>query len=249
MPLVSSSIFASVANWHKEACDCMIGRFAHGLIRIRPVELFLQVKSRPNVGTKERSFVGGEVRDEGASDWGGFMRRHWKAVGIFVLAGALALAGSVYVFLWFVKYAQSNGMVPATLGLWTMANLVAFILNAIFWELLLIGIPVGVGAVAGWLWWRRLPYEERRGYHFGRRSGATRGSGGVSLLFFIAFCIKIYLDGNWNVPIATWTLDYVVGSMVLILEWVLIIFGIPIAIGLIWWIRHKTRKGHSQTTS
>jgi len=83
----------------------------------------------------------------------------------------------------------------------------------------------------------------------GRRSRATRGSGGLSLLFFIAFCIKVYLDGNWNVPIATWTLDYVVGSMVLILEWVLIIFGIPAAIGIIWWIRHEAKKGTSVATS
>lgn len=178
------------------------------------------------------------------------MRKHWKVVAIFVVACALALAGAVYVFLWFVKNAQSTGLVPVTLGLWTMANCVTFILNVIFWELLLIGIPVVIGAVAGWLWWRRLPDEERREYHFfGRRSRATGGSGGLSFLFFIAFCIKVYLDSNWNVAIATWTLDYVVDSMVLILEWVLIIFGIPIAIGVIWWTRHETKKGASETAS
>ncbi|TMP99172.1 MAG: hypothetical protein E6K99_05690 [Thaumarchaeota archaeon] len=177
------------------------------------------------------------------------MRKHWKAVGIFVVASALALAGAVYVFLWFVKNAQSTGLVPSTLGLWTMANLVTFILNAIFWELLFIGIPVVVGVGAAWLWWRRLPGEERRGYHSGRRSRAARGSGGLSLLFFVAFAIKVYLDGNWNVAIANFTLDYVVGSMVLILEWVLIIFAIPIAIGVIWWIRHETKKRVSETAS
>jgi len=178
------------------------------------------------------------------------MRKHWKAVAIFVVACAFALVGSVYVFLWFVKHAQSTGLVPATLGLWTMANLVTFILHAIFWELLFIGIPVVIGLIAGWLWWRRLPYEERREYHFfGRRSRATGSSGGFSFLFFIAFCIKVYLDGNWNVPLATFTLDYVVGSMVLILEWVLVIFGVPIAIGLVWWINHEMKKGASGTVS
>ena len=178
-----------------------------------------------------------------ASDWRRFMRKHWKAVGIFVVAAALALAGAVYVFLWFVKNAQSIVLVPGTLGQWTMANLVTFILNAIFWELLLVGIPVVVGVAVGWLWWRRLPGEERRGYRSFRRRSRATGGGGLSLLFFIAFCIKVYLDGNWNVAIATYTLDYVVGSMVLILEWVLIIFGIPIAIGIIWWIRHEAKKG------
>jgi hypothetical protein len=178
-----------------------------------------------------------------ASDWRRFMRKHWEAVVVFVVAGALTIAGAVYVFLWFVKNAQSTGLVPGILGLWTMANLVNFILNAIFRELLLIGIPIVGGALVGWMWWRRLPAEERRGYHsFGRRSRGASGSGGFSLLFFIAFCIKVYFDGNWNVPIATWTLDYVVGSMVLILEWVLVIFGIPAAIAILWWVRHEARK-------
>jgi len=78
------------------------------------VELFLEVKSRSKGGKKERIFVKGE---EAASDWRRFMRKHWKAVGIFVVAGALALEGAVYVFLWFVKNAQSTGLVPSTLGL------------------------------------------------------------------------------------------------------------------------------------
>jgi hypothetical protein len=171
------------------------------------------------------------------------MRKHWKAVAIFAVACALALAWSVYVFLWFVNNAQTSGLVPRSLGLWTMGNVVTLVLNAIFWELLLVGVPAVVGAVMGWLWWRRLPEDERRGYHLGRRSRSTGGSGGVSLLFFIAFCIKVYLDGNWNVPIAAFTLDYVVGSTVLILEWVVVIFGIPIAIVMLWWIRHEMKKG------
>jgi hypothetical protein len=61
-------------------------------------------------------------------------------------------------------------------------------------------------------------------------------------LFFVAFCIKVFVDGNWNVAFATWTLDYVVYSMLWILIWILIIFGIPVAIGVIWWIRHEMKK-------
>jgi len=171
------------------------------------------------------------------------MKKHWGVIAVFAVAGVLAFVGAVYVFLWFVGNAQSTGMVPASLGLWTMGNLVAFILYAIFWELLFIGIPIVIGAAIGWQWWRRLPDDERRGYHlFGRRSRRTGGSGGLSLLFFIAFCIKVYIDGNWNVPIATWTLGYVVGSMISILIWVAVIFGIPIAIGAIWWIRREMKK-------
>ena len=170
------------------------------------------------------------------------MRRHWRAVAAFVVAGALAFAGAVFVFLWFASNAQSSGLVPATLGLWTMGNLVNFALYSIFWELLLIGIPVAVGAVIGWLWWKRIPYEERAGYHFGGRSRSAGGSGGVSFLFFVAFCIKVFIDGKWNAPIATFTLNYVVGSAVTIIEWGLVIFGIPGIIALAWWLNREMKK-------
>jgi hypothetical protein len=124
-----------------------------------------------------------------------------------------------------------------------MGNVLTFILHLIFWELLVIGIPVAVGAVAGWQWWKRLPDKEKREYHvFGKRSRARSGGSGIFPLLFIAFCIKVYIDGNWNVAIATWTLNYVVDSIIAILVWTAIVFGIPIAIGLVWWIRREVKK-------
>src|SRR3990170_2688475 len=193
---------------------------------------------------RKRKFMMAETGSENGSEgWKKFLRKHWNMVALFVVAVILASVGAVYVFLWFVGDAQSTGMVPATLGLLTMGNLVTFILNAIFWELLLIGVPVALAAMAGWLWWRRLPSEEKKEDHFfGKRSRTTTGGGGISLLFFVAFCIKVFIDGNWNVAFTTWTLDYVVDSMISILIWSLIIFGIPIAIGAIWWIRHELKK-------
>jgi len=170
------------------------------------------------------------------------MRRHRAAVALLVLAGALVFVGAIYVFLWFVSSAQSSGMVPATLGLWTMANLVKFILYAVFWELLLIGVPVAIAAAAGWNWWKRISREDSRGYSFGGSSRSTGGGGGASLLFFIAFCIKVYIDGKWNVAIGTFTLNYVVDSVVTILVWGLIVFGIPAAIALTWWISREMKK-------
>jgi len=179
--------------------------------------------------------------DSGA--WKKFLKKHWTMFALFVVAAILAAAGAIYVFLWFVGDAQSTGMIPSTLGQWTMDNIVTFILHTIFWELVIIGIPVIIAAVAGWLWWRRLPNDEKKEYHlFGKRSRTTSEGSGISLLFFIAFCIKVFIDDNWNVAIGTWTFDYVVDSMISILIWSVIIFGIPIAIGAIWWIRHEMKK-------
>ncbi len=174
--------------------------------------------------------------------WRVFLRRHWGAFALFVGGCAAALAGSLLVFNWFAGNAVSTSLVPAKLGLWTISNLVHFGLYLILWEVVLVGIPVIVGAVAGWAWWRRLPDAERGEYRlFGRGSRSSRGGGGASLLFFIAFCIKVYLDGNWNSPISTFTLDYVVGSVILIIEWALIVFGIPFVVVAVWWLRHQMK--------
>jgi hypothetical protein len=184
-----------------------------------------------------------ETGMENGSEWKKFLRKHWKIFALFVVVGILAFIGAVYVFLWFVGQAQATGLVPSSLGLWTMGNIVTFILYSIFWELIFIGPPAIIGAVVGWQWWKRLPDEEKKDYRFfGKRSRRARRGGGVSLLLFIAFAIKVYIDGNWNVAIATWTLNYIVYSMISILIWMAVIFGIPIAtIGIIWWmwIRHK----------
>jgi hypothetical protein len=91
-----------------------------------------------------------EVGAVNGSDWKKFLGKHWGIIAIFAVAAIAAFVGAVYVFLWFTGSAQSMGLVPATLSLWTMGNMVAFILNLIFWELLLIGIPLTIGAVAGW---------------------------------------------------------------------------------------------------
>ncbi len=182
--------------------------------------------------------------ENGSEIWKKFLRKHWNMLVLFIIGAILASIGAILVFLWFVGNAQSTGLVPTTLSLWTMGYLVTFILHVIFWEVLLIGVPVIIAAIAGWLWWKKLPDEEKKEYHFfGKRSGATSGGGGsVSLLVFIAFCIKVLTDGNWNVAFATWTFDYLVYSWLSALIWILIIFGIPIALGIIWWIRHEMKK-------
>jgi len=175
------------------------------------------------------------------SDWMRFIKKHSVIFAVFIIAIILAIVGAVYVFWWFSGNAQSAGLVPSSLGLWSMATLVSYILHLIFWELILIGIPAVIGAVIGWQWWKRLPETEK--YRLsGKRSRSRGASGVVSPLLFVAFAIKIYVDGNWNMAISSYTLNYVVGSIILILAWIAVIVGIPLAIGLIWWIHHVVKR-------
>jgi hypothetical protein len=169
------------------------------------------------------------------SGWKKFLKKHWNIAAIFVAAGIGAIIASVYVFLWFVGNAQSTGLVPATLGMWTMGNMISFILHGIFWELLLIGIPVAVAGTLGWQWWKRLPKEETSNLSW-KQSKSSRAGEAISPLLFIAFAIKVYIDGNWNVAISTWKLDYVVGSVVTILIWIAAIAAIPAILALFLWL-------------
>jgi hypothetical protein len=183
-----------------------------------------------------------EFNAEKQPDWKRFMRKHWGIVTLFAVAAILAVAGAVYVFWWFTQNAQSTNLVPTTLNLWTMNNVVTFILYVILYELLIIGIPVAVAAILGWQWWKRLPAEEREYRIFGKGSRSRDAGGVISPLLFIAFAIKVYLDGNWNKAIATYTVNYVVGSMITILIWIAAIFAIPATIALAWWIHHELSK-------
>lgn len=175
--------------------------------------------------------------------WRKFLKKHWNMLAYWITAAIIAAISAVLVYLWFVAEAQSTNMVPMTLGQWTMAHLITFILHLIFWELVIIGIPVAIAAIAGWLWWKKIPEEERKEYEFfGRRSRTESGGGGISFLFFVAFCIKVYIDGNWNVAISSWTLNYVVDSIVTILFWGAIIFGIPAIIIALIWLNNEMKK-------
>jgi len=124
-----------------------------------------------------------------------------------------------------------------------MGYILAFLLHLILREVLFVGVPVILAAIGGWLWWRILPDEDKACMRLGTRSKATgEGGGSISFLVFVAFCIKVFTDGNWNVAFATWTFDYLVYSCLWALIWVLTIFGIPIGLGIIWWIHHKMKK-------
>ena len=185
-----------------------------------------------------------ETEIENSCDgWNKFLRNHWNMLVFWIIAAIFAAIGAILVYLWFVGDAQSTNMVPMTLGQWSMGNIVTFILHLVFWELVLVGIPVAVAAIAGWLWWKQIPDEERKEYEFfGKGSRTEQGGGGVSFLFFVVFCIKVYIDGNWDTAISSWTLEYVVDSTVTILFWGAIAFGIPaLIIGLLWLIHEKNK--------
>jgi hypothetical protein len=190
---------------------------------------------------------GANMADEIDKIWKIFLKRHWKMFTLFIIACIIAIASAIYVFIWFVGDAQATGLVPATLDLWTVGYVITFLLHMIFWELIIIGIPsIIVAAAVYFLWWKKLPADERmeyrRGHLFGKRSHRMDGGGGISFGINLGFIIKVYLDGNWNTPFAEWTFDYLVFSYLHVLLVFAAVIGIPLAIGLTFWLRHEIKK-------
>ena len=179
--------------------------------------------------------------------WIKFLKKHWLMFVLFIVIAIWAAIGTGYILLRFVEDAQLTGLVPETLGLWSIGYLVTFFLNLIFWEVIFIGIPVVIViALIYFLWWKKLPDDERKeykdGHLFGKHSSKKDGGEAITFLINIGFIIKVYLDGNWDKPFADWTFDYLMYSYLTVIIWILVIFGIPILIGGTWWIRHEMKK-------
>ena len=187
-----------------------------------------------------------ENMNEKPSDeaWRAFLRRHWKMTVAVAGLIAAAVIAAFLVFLWVVADAQATGLVPPNLGLWTVGYCFTFVIQVILWELILVAswvIPVAV--VIFFLWYRKIPVEERKEFEgrpkkkWPRRGRSASGGSGFSFLVTVTWLVIIWLEGRWNTAFGAWTFTDWVNTWVAALLWDVLIFGIPIAIVLILWIR------------
>jgi len=175
--------------------------------------------------------------------WKKFLRKHWKMSILFVIGVVVAAIGAFLVFFWFKDHAQAITLVPEYLGNWSVGTIVTLILHLIFWEFIIIGIPAIAVAGVIFLWWRKLPEEEKKEYK-GWSKKSTAGSGGFSFLIWIAWLIIVYTDDMWHKPFVDtlWTFDYLMSSWIWAVIWVLIICGIPMVVGGVAFIIYSWKK-------
>ncbi len=166
-----------------------------------------------------------------------FLKRHWRMTIVFVAIIAAAVVVAVLVLQWFVDVAQTTGFVPTTLGLWSIGHVINFILHLIFWELLLVGSWVLVLVLLVLiLWYRKLPEEER---DIKAKRGRREEGDAFGFLVGITWLIVVWLDGRWNLAFESWTFNDWVYSFLAAFAWDLLIFGIPILLAFMWWMRRE----------
>lgn len=173
--------------------------------------------------------------------WKNKIKQHWKVLAVVIAAGILIITGLIVVGIWFIESSPIGSFGSATLGQWSLDMIVAFAILLFLWELLIVGVPTclffGVG---GYLWWRRLPEEEKQEIKERDKKEKSRkaqkyggGGGGFGIFMFIAYCIYIAVDGNYNTPLMNKPYTYWLYSYMLTFMWIIIVFGIPAAIILI----------------
>lgn len=176
-----------------------------------------------------------------------FLRRHKKMALALIAVIAVAAIVAVFVFFKVVADAQVLGIVPTTLGLWSVGTFFAFILQVIFWELVFVAswlIPVVLVILI--LWYRKLPEEERKEYDLSPKRGAdprrTEGGGFFSFLVGVVWLIIVWVTGRWTLAFQAWTFNDLIYTWFVAGLWILVPCLIGGMIFLIWWLQKDTKE-------
>ena len=177
-----------------------------------------------------------ELSDE--KFWGKKIKEHMVAFIIVLIAGACIIAGLLIVLFWVIESSPIGNYGDALIGDWSLDWIVGFLWITIGWELLFVGIPTllffGVG---GYIWWKRLPEEEKAEFKARdkkkNRVKKTGGSGGGGIVIFIAYLIYMGVQGYYYAPFNSMPYSFWVYSWFLTIMWIAIVIGIPACVILI----------------
>ncbi len=171
--------------------------------------------------------------------WKEAIKKHTNAFIVMIVAAVCLIIGAVLTLFWIIEVNPFVDPQTGLIGNWTLNYIVGFFIQLILAELLFVGAPAALFfGLGGYLWWSKLPAEDKEWFRARDKKEKHRkqnwgGGGGFGFFMFIAYCIYIAVDGNYNTPIGTKPWGYWVYSWFLTLMWILIVLGIPALIILI----------------
>jgi len=190
--------------------------------------------------------------------WKRLIRKHWIITIICVAAVVGALIGGILIILLYIPASEVGGYGAWTFDEFSMGTAFVWVLYLILWEFLLVGLPVVAffGILIALLWFKILPEDEKeeikerlkkeemekKKWKRLKKRKYEGGGGGFSFLLFIGVCIYVSIDGNWLTPFGSQSFSYFIIGYLTVCVWVLIIFGIPLAIIAILWLLRKFDK-------
>jgi len=178
-----------------------------------------------------------ELSDE--QYWKKKIKEHMPLFIVIILAGACAITGFFLVIIWFIETSPIGAQGTALIGDWSLNWIVGFYILVILFELLFVGLPSGLFfGVGGYIWWSRLPDEEKAEFKAREKKNKHRkrnagGSSGGGFLMFIAYCIYMGVQGSYYAPFSSQPYSYWIYGMFYTLLWLVIIIGIPVCIILL----------------
>lgn len=180
--------------------------------------------------------------------WKQKIKAHWLMFTLCIIAIVACTIGALMVFIWHIETSPIGLQGDATFDQWSLNWIVGFFIVLILWEMLFIGVPAGLFfGLGGYLWWRRLPTEEKNGFNAKwssekKSKHARNAGGGFSLVLFIFFCIYMMINGTYYAEFGSQPYSYWIYSYLMMIGWILIIIGIPAAIICVIWYITKGRK-------
>lgn len=177
--------------------------------------------------------------------WKAEIKKYWKELILCIAAIVVLLVIAVNVVFWHIQTSPIGNYGTATFNEWSLEWIVIFSIVLILWELLFVGVPGGlIFGLGGYLWWQRITDEEKAKFkqNEAKNHKARNAGGGGGFFIFIAYCIYMAINGTYSAAFGSQSFSYWIYSYLLMMGWLLILFGIPAAVGGLLYLRYWLNK-------